>query len=70
MEIIGEAAKHLPDDLRQKYPDIPWKGMAGMRDRIIHGFDNVDLQIVWDVVKRDLPQIKPNFHRILTDYDE
>ncbi len=46
LEIIGEAAKPLPDDLRRRYPDIPWKGMAGMRDRIIHGYDNVDLQIV------------------------
>jgi uncharacterized protein with HEPN domain len=57
LEIIGEAAKRLPDELRLRYPDIPWKGMSGTRDRIIHGYDNVDLQIVWDVVKRDIPQI-------------
>jgi uncharacterized protein with HEPN domain len=59
LEIIGEATKRLPEELRQRYPDIPWRGMAGMRDRIIHGYDNVDLQIVWDVVKRDIPEIKP-----------
>ena len=70
LEIIGEAAKRLPDDLRQIYPDIPRKGMAGMRDRIIHGYDNVDLQIVWDVVKRDIPQIKPKIEGILIDYEE
>ena len=58
LEIIGEAAKRIPEEVRQRHPDIPWKGMAGMRDRIIHGYDNVDLQIVWDVVKRDIPQIK------------
>ena len=69
LEIIGEAAKRLPDDLRRKYPDIPWKGMAGMRDRIIHGYDNVDLQIVWDVVVRDIPQIKPQIELILVDYE-
>jgi uncharacterized protein with HEPN domain len=69
LEIIGEAAKRLPDDLRQRYPDIPWKGMAGMRDRIIHGYDNVDLQIVWDVVKSDIPQIKPKIEWILIDYE-
>ena len=69
LEIIGEAAKRLPEDLRQRYPDIPWKGMAGMRDRIIHGYDDVDLQIVWDVVKRDIPQIKPKIERILIDYE-
>jgi uncharacterized protein with HEPN domain len=44
--------------------------MAGMRDRIIHGYDNVDLQIVWDVVKRDIPQIKPKIMRILLDFEE
>jgi uncharacterized protein with HEPN domain len=69
LEIIGEAAKRLPEELRQKYPDIPWKGMAGMRDRIIHGYDNVDLQIVWDVVKRDIPQIRPKVEGILKDYE-
>jgi uncharacterized protein with HEPN domain len=69
LEIIGEAAKRLPEELRQSYPDIPWKGMAGMRDRIIHGYDNVDLQIVWDVVKRDIPQIKPKIEGLLIDYE-
>jgi len=69
LEIIGEAAKRLPEDLRKRYPDIPWRGMSGMRDRIIHGYDNVDLQIVWDVVMRDIPQIKPKIERILIDYE-
>jgi uncharacterized protein with HEPN domain len=69
LEIIGEAAKRLPEDLRQAYPEIPWKGMAGMCDRIIHGYDNVDLQIVWDVVKQDIPQFKPTIRKILSDYE-
>lgn len=69
LEIIGEAAKRLPMDFRHQYPAIPWKGMAGMRDRIIHGYDNVDLQIVWDVVKRDIPGIKPQIQQILKDYE-
>jgi len=68
LEIIGEAAKRLPEELRHRYPNIPWKGMAGMRDRIIHGYDNVDLQIVWDVVVRDIPHIKPQIELILADY--
>jgi len=68
LEIIGEASKRLPDDLRKRYPAVPWKGMAGMRDRIVHGYDNVDLQIVWDVVKKDIPQIKPQIQQILKDY--
>jgi uncharacterized protein with HEPN domain len=68
LEIVGEAAKRLPLNLREQYPDIPWKVMAGMRDRIIHGYDVVDLQIVWDVVKRDIPQVKPQIRRILADH--
>lgn len=69
LEIIGEAAKRLADELRRGYADIPWKGMAGMRDRIIHGYDNVDLQIVWDVVIRDIPEIKPKIEAIFADYE-
>jgi uncharacterized protein with HEPN domain len=69
LEIIGEAAKRLLEALRQKYSDIPWKGMAGMRDRIIHGYDDVDLQIVWDVVRRDIPQLKPKIEALLKDYE-
>lgn len=68
LEIIGEASKRLPDGLRVRYPEVPWKGMAGMRDRIIHGYDNVDYQIVWDVVKKDIPKIKPTIQRIIKDF--
>jgi uncharacterized protein with HEPN domain len=70
LEIIGEAAKRLPPAFRDQYPAVPWKKMAGMRDRIIHGYDNVNLRIVWDVVKTDIPQVKPLLHQILADYDE
>ena len=69
LEIVGEATKRLPLDLREQYSEIPWKGMAGMRDRIIHGYDNVDLEIVWDVVKRDIPKISPQIKQILADYE-
>ena len=67
LEIVGEATKRLPDSLRQQYPDIPWRGMAGMRGRIIHAYDTVDLEIVWDVVKKDIPEIKPRIQKILSD---
>jgi uncharacterized protein with HEPN domain len=70
LEIIGEATKRLPTSLRQQYSTVPWQGMAGMRDRIIHGYDNVDLRIVWDVVKRDIPQIAPQIRQIQKDYEE
>lgn len=67
LEIVGEAAKRLPEELRARYPDIPWRGMAGMRDRIIHGYDNVDHEIVWNVVKSDIPDLKPKIQQILAD---
>jgi uncharacterized protein with HEPN domain len=69
LEIVGEATKRLPPDIREKHPHIPWKDMAGMRDVIIHGYDNVNLQIVWDVVKRDIPRIRLQIQQILADYE-
>lgn len=50
IEIIGEAVKHIPESLRQKYPIIEWRMITGMRDRLIHGYVGVDYDIVWDVV--------------------
>jgi uncharacterized protein with HEPN domain len=69
LEIVGEATKRLPMTLRDQYPNIPWKQMADMRDGIIHGYDTVDLEIVWDVVKQDIPKIKPQIQRVLRDYE-
>ena len=68
LEIISEATKRLPLQLREEYPHIPWKEMAGMRDRIIHGYDVVDYEIVWDTVKKRIPMVKPQIQQILDDY--
>ena len=70
LEIIGEATKRLSSSLRDQYPAIPWKGMAGMRDRIIHGYDMVDHEIVWNTVDQDIPRIRPLLQQILADYDK
>lgn len=70
LEIIGEATKRLPSHLRDEYPAIPWKGMAGMRDRIIHGYDMVDYEIVWNTVKQVIPRVRPQLQQILVDYGE
>lgn len=69
LEIIGEATKRLPLSVREQYPDIPWKDMAGMRDRIIHGYDTVDLGIVWRTIKQRIPEIRPHIQQILADYE-
>ena len=58
LEIIGEATKKLPPDLRDRRPGVPWSRIAGMRDVLIHDYFEVDLQIVWDVVKNRLPELK------------
>jgi len=68
LEIVGEATKRLPANLTDQYPEIPWRGMAGMRDRIIHGYDMVDLEIVWNTVKEVIPDVRPMLERILADY--
>jgi uncharacterized protein with HEPN domain len=70
LEIVGEATKRLPPAFREQYPHIPWKKMAGMRDRIIHGYDNVNLEIVWQVVQKDVPRLKPPLQQILADHQE
>jgi uncharacterized protein with HEPN domain len=57
LEIIGEATKNLSEELRVKYPDVPWKGMAGIRDRLIHHYFGVNLDIVWQIAKTELSQV-------------
>ena len=69
LEIVGEAAKRVPESTRQKYQTIPWRDMAGMRDKIIHGYDNVDFQIMWDAVKLEIPLVKPKLKQILDEYE-
>lgn len=65
IEIIGEAAKKVPDEFKQKYIHIEWRAMAGMRDRLIHDYFGVDLDIVWDVVINKLPRLRQEVEQIL-----
>ncbi len=65
LEIIGEAAKHIPEDFRRHHPAIDWRGMSGMRDRLIHGYFGVDYGIVWDVVKNHVPELRSTILSIL-----
>lgn len=63
-EVMGEAAKRIPDEIRNKYPTIPWKIISAMRDRLIHGYDVVDDSVLWKTVVLDLPELLKNLRKI------
>ncbi len=67
LEIIGEAVKQVPASIRQQYPEVPWKEMAGMRDVLIHFYFGVNLRLVWKTIREDLPTAQKQIARILEE---
>ena len=65
LEIIGEAVKKIPDDIKLKYPLVEWKDIAGMRNKLIHEYFGVDYELVWDVVKSEIPELKKHIEKII-----
>ncbi len=65
LEVAGEAVKCIPVEIREKYPDIPWREMAGMRDILIHQYFGVNPEVVWKTISVDVPEILPLFQKIL-----
>lgn len=69
LEIIGEATKNVPVEIRHNYPQVPWRQMAGMRDRLIHAYFGVDYSLVWETVKSQIPLLQPVIAQILKELE-
>ncbi len=65
IEIIGEAANRVPEGFQEDHPEIPWMEIVGMRNRLIHGYDEVDFDFLWNVVRNDLPRLIKQLNKIL-----
>lgn len=67
LEIIGEAAKNIPNNIRKKYPVVPWKDIAGMRDKLIHQYFGVNLELIWKTLQEDLAPLKETATQMVQD---
>ena len=65
LEIIGEAARHVPDEFRRSHDEVSWTNMVGMRDRLIHGYFGIDYEIVWDVITNIIPNLHDDIERLI-----
>jgi len=70
IEVMGEAVKNLPPAIKMKYPDIPWKEIAGMRDILIHGYFGVDLALTWRIARKDVPSLKKKILKIKRNLED
>lgn len=70
LQIIGEASRGLPEDVRTLAPEIPWSNIIGMRNILVHGYFDIDTDIVWEAATRDVPEIKPSVEQFLKALEE
>ncbi|PIZ47022.1 hypothetical protein CO180_02135 [candidate division WWE3 bacterium CG_4_9_14_3_um_filter_41_6] len=70
LEIIGEAAKHIPNEMKEKYNFVPWNKITGSRDVLIHDYFVVDFESVWDTATIDIPHLKNNINKILEEFQD
>ena len=66
LEVLGEAARNLSQDIRESHPEVAWKQITGTRDRLIHGYFYVDLDIIWAILTRDLPPLVSSLEKLLS----
>ncbi|NOZ83619.1 MAG: DUF86 domain-containing protein [Epsilonproteobacteria bacterium] len=69
LEIVGEAAKKIPENIRRAYPEISWRVIGGMRDKLIHDYFGVDIEVIWKTVKEDLPLLSKQIMEILKNLE-
>ncbi len=69
LEIIGEAAIRLPDEFKEKYSEIEWHKVVGLRHRIVHEYFGIDLEIIWQILQKDLPELKQKIMQIMREED-
>ncbi len=69
-EIIGEATRNIPQEIRKRYPDIPWRTMVGFRDKLIHFYFGIKHELVWETIKSRLPELKEKIKKVLMDLEE
>lgn len=65
IEVIGEAARHIPEPLRLAYPTVPWKQVVGARDKVVHEYFGIDLEVIWKTIQDDLPILKQEIDRMM-----
>ena len=70
LQIIGEAARALPEDVRERAPDVPWPKIIGMRNVLVHGYFGVETALVWDAATRDVPALRPAIERLLSEMEK
>jgi uncharacterized protein with HEPN domain len=70
IEIIGEASKSIPESMKAKYKELPWKQMAGMRDKLIHAYFGLDVETLWKAVTENIPPLKKSIQKILKDQEK
>jgi len=70
LEIVGEAASRVSEPMRQKTPEVPWAKIRGMRNRLIHGYDHIDLDVLWDTITENLPPLVVSLERVLSEHND
>ncbi len=70
LEVIGEAARQIPSEVRERYPEVPWRRVIGLRNVVVHEYFAVDVEIVWTVVRQSLPELKEALRRMIAELEE